>query len=464
MSGTILLVDDDRSMGDMLVRALGKKGFVAKHAGSGNEALAAIEKDSFDVVVTDLNMKGIDGIALCRRIVDSQPDIPVIVITAFGTMETAISAIRAGAYDFITKPFEVETLDIALARAIQHRVLREEVRRLREATRNAAPSEDMIGKSPAMERVYDLLSRVADSDVSVLITGETGTGKELVARAIHRQSKRVGQPFVAINCSAVPETLLESELFGHTKGAFTDARGARKGLFQQANGGTLFLDEIGDMPVALQPKLLRVLQERAVRPVGSDQEFPIDVRVLAATHRELETMVEERNFREDLYYRLNVVAVEMPPLRARGNDVLAIAQHYLSEAAQRSNKNVKGISSDAAERLLSYPWPGNVRELVNCMERAVALTRYESITVEDLPAKVRDHKRTQVVVVAENDEELVSMDEVEHRYIAKVMDAVQGNKTRAAEVLGFDRKRLYRKLEKYGLIAGGTGRVSDPGV
>jgi two-component system response regulator HydG len=284
---------------------------------------------------------------------------------------------------------------------------------------------------------------------------------ERVARAIHRQSKRVGQPFVAINCSAVPESLLESELFGHVKGAFTDARGARKGLFQQANGGTLFLDEIGDMPVALQPKLLRVLQERVVRPVGSDQEFPIDVRVLAATHRELEQMVEERNFREDLYYRLNVVSVEMPPLRARGNDVLALAQHYLVEAAHRSGKSVKGISSEAAERLLAYPWPGNVRELVNCMERAVALTRYDSITVEDLPAKVRDHKRTQVVVVAENEEELVSMDEVEHRYIAKVMEAVQGNKTRAAEILGFDRKRLYRKLEKYGLIAGG-GRMSEP--
>ncbi len=461
MSGNVLLVDDDRSMGDMLVRALGKKGFVARHTSSGVEALQAIEKDSYDVVVTDLNMKGLDGIALCRRIVDSQPDVPVIVITAFGSMETAISAIRAGAYDFITKPFEIDTLDIALARAIQHRVLRDEVRRLREHTRNVTPSEEMIGTSPAMQRVYDLLSRIADSDVSVLITGETGTGKELVARAVHRQSKRVGQPFVAINCSAVPESLLESELFGHTKGAFTDARGARKGLFQQANGGTLFLDEIGDMPVALQPKLLRVLQERAVRPVGSDQEFPIDVRVLAATHRELETMVEERNFREDLYYRLNVVAVEIPPLRARGNDVLAVAQHYLVEAARRSGKSVKGLSPEAAERLLVYPWPGNVRELVNCMERAVALTRFDSITVEDLPAKVRDHKRTQVVVVAENDEELVSMDEVEHRYIAKVMEAVQGNKTRAAEVLGFDRKRLYRKLEKYGLIAGG-GRMSEP--
>ena len=461
MSGNVLLVDDDRSMGDMLVRALGKKGFVARHTSSGVEALQAIEKDSYDVVVTDLNMKGLDGIALCRRIVDSQPDVPVIVITAFGSMETAISAIRAGAYDFITKPFEIDTFDIALARAIQHRVLRDEVRRLREHTRNVTPSEEMIGTSPAMQRVYDLLSRIADSDVSVLITGETGTGKELVARAVHRQSKRVGQPFVAINCSAVPESLLESELFGHTKGAFTDARGARKGLFQQANGGTLFLDEIGDMPVALQPKLLRVLQERAVRPVGSDQEFPIDVRVLAATHRELETMVEERNFREDLYYRLNVVAVEIPPLRARGNDVLAVAQHYLVEAARRSGKSVKGLSPEAAERLLVYPWPGNVRELVNCMERAVALTRFDSITVEDLPAKVRDHKRTQVVVVAENDEELVSMDEVEHRYIAKVMEAVQGNKTRAAEVLGFDRKRLYRKLEKYGLIAGG-GRMSEP--
>jgi two-component system response regulator AtoC len=461
MTGTVLLVDDDRGMGDMLVRALSKKGFGAKHASSGAEALTKLDQESFDVVVTDLNMKGLDGLALCRRIVEKQPDVPVIVITAFGSMETAISAIRAGAYDFITKPFEVDSLDIALARAIQHRALREEVRRLREQSRNVAPSDDMIGSSGAMHRVYDLLSRVADSDVSVLITGETGTGKELIARAIHRQSKRVGQSLVAINCGAVPESLLESELFGHVKGAFTDARGARKGLFQQANGGTLFLDEIGDMPIALQPKLLRVLQERTVRPVGSDVEYPIDVRVIAATHRDLEQMVEDRTFREDLYYRLNVVSVDVPPLRGRGNDVLALAQHYLVATARRNGKNVTGISPEAAERLLGYPWPGNVRELVNCMERAVTLTRFEAITVDDLPAKVRDHKRTQVVVVAENEDELVSMDEVEHRYIAKVMDAVNGNKTRAAEILGFDRKRLYRKLEKYGLVAGG-GRLSEP--
>ena len=460
---SVLIVDDDENMCTTLVRSLDKLGLSAAAVTSAQEALVRLEAEhSFDAVVTDIQMKGMDGIALCERIAESNPELPVIVVTGFGSLEAAIRAIRAGAYDFITKPFDVDALHLTLMRAIQHRALREEVRRLRAEVRTASPSDDIVGRSPPMQRVYDLVGRVADAEVSVLITGETGTGKELVARALHRQSRRVARPFVALNCSAVPEALLESELFGHQKGAFTDARGTRKGLFQHAHGGTLFLDEIGDLPLALQPKLLRALQERTIRPVGADAEIPVDVRVVAATHRDLEQMVEDKTFREDLYYRLNVVTIDLPALRSRGNDVLALAQHYLAIASKRSQKNVVGIRPEAAERLLAYPWPGNVRELVNCIERAVALTRHDELTVEDLPPKVRDHQRRTVVLVPDRLDELVSMDEVERRYLEKVMEAVRGNKTQAAQVLGWDRKRLYRKLEKYGFLPEGSARASEP--
>lgn len=460
---SVLLVDDDENMGTTLVRGLAKLGLTTNVVTSGDEALTMLEGEHrYDAVVTDIQMKGLDGIALCERIAETNPELPVIVVTGFGSLEVAIRAIRAGAYDFITKPFEVDALHMALERAIQHKALREEVRRLRAEVHTASPSDDIVGRSPAMQRIYDLIARVADAEVSVLVTGETGSGKELVARALHRQSRRVARPFVALNCSAVPESLLESELFGHQKGAFTDARGARKGLFSQANGGTLFLDEIGDLPLALQPKLLRALQERVIRPVGADVEVPIDVRVVAATHRDLEQMVEDRTFREDLYYRLNVVSIDVPPLRARGNDVLALAQHYLALASKRSQKDVHGIRPEAAERLLAYPWPGNVRELVNSIERAVALTRHDELTIEDLPPKVRDHQRRTVVVVPDQPDELVHMDEIERRYLEKVMEVVRGNKTQAAHVLGWDRKRLYRKLEKYGFLPEGSHRHSEP--
>ena len=282
------------------------------------------------------------------------------------------------------------------------------------------------------------------------MSGESGTGKELVARALHRRSKRSAGPFVAINCAAMPEQLLESELFGHTKGAFTDARSARPGLFVQAKGGTIFLDEIGDMPVGLQPKLLRALQERTVRPVGGDTETPIDVRVVAASNRDLETAIEERKFREDLYYRINVIHVELPPLRARGADVILLATHYLQHFAVQSQKDVRSLDSEAAEKLSAYAWPGNVRELANCMERAVALTRNESIGIADLPEKIRSYRTSHVLVAATDPTELVPMEEVEKRYILRVLEAVGGNKTLAAQVLGLDRKTLYRKLDRYG--------------
>jgi transcriptional regulator with PAS, ATPase and Fis domain len=300
-----------------------------------------------------------------------------------------------------------------------------------------------------MKAVYDLLERVSDSESTVLVSGESGTGKELVARALHRRSKRHAGPFVAINCAAMPPHLLESELFGHVKGAFTDAKSARPGLFVQAKGGSVFLDEIGDMPLELQPKLLRALQERSLRPVGSEQETPIDVRVIAATNRDLESAIEERKFRDDLYYRINVIHVELPPLRARGGDILLLAQHFLTHFAGQSEKAVSGLEPAAAEQLSAYSWPGNVRELANCMERAVALTRHQSLTVDDLPEKVRNYRSSHVLVAGSDPSELGPLEEVEKRYILRVLEAVGNNKTLAARKLGLDRKTLYRKLERY---------------
>jgi DNA-binding NtrC family response regulator len=301
--------------------------------------------------------------------------------------------------------------------------------------------------------VHEMLSRIADSDSSVLITGESGTGKEVAAKALHRHGRRADGPFVAINCAAMPETLLETELFGHARGAFTDARAARTGLFVQANRGTLLLDEIGDLPLSLQPKLLRALEERVVRPVGSDGEVPFDVRLLASTNRDLETAIEEGRFREDLYFRINVIHVTLPPLRARGSDALLLAQHFLAHDAARAGKRIGAFSPAAAERLLTYAWPGNVRELRNCVERAVALAQYDQIQVDDLPEKIQAYRPSHVLVTSDDPSELVPLEEVERRYILRVVEAVGGNKTLAAERLGIGRKTLYRKLEQYG--AGG---------
>ena len=451
-AGSILLVDDDRDLCETLALGLRKRGYELAWRTSAADALAALDVESYDAVVTDLNMRGSSGIDLCANVVERRPDLPVLVLTAFGSLETAVQAIRAGAYDFIAKPVEMDVLVIALDRAIGTHRLREEVKRLRDqAGRARARPADLVGDSEAMRRVHDLIERIADSEVSVLITGESGTGKELVARALHAQGRRARGPFVAVNCAAVPEHLLESELFGHVRGAFTDAKDARAGLFQQATGGTVFLDEIGDMPLPLQPKLLRVLQERSVRPVGGSHEIPVDVRIVAATNRDLEEAIEERRFREDLYFRINVVQLPLPPLRARGGDVLLLAQHFVNRFASRAGKNVVGISPAAAERMLAYSWPGNVRELQNCIERAVALTRYDHIAVDDLPEKIRDYRRSHILVASDDPSELVPMEEVERRYILRVMEVVQGNKTAAARILGYDRKRLYRKLEKLGI-------------
>jgi two-component system response regulator AtoC len=451
VSGRVLVADDDRSMCELLQAGLARRGFEVTWRTSAAEALAAMSEGDFDVIVTDLNMPGTNGLELCERVTANRPDVPVVVITAFGSMDTAVAAIRAGAYDFITKPFEMDVLRLTLDRAAQHHRLRDEVKRLRQAVTESRGFGEILGSSPPMRQVLDLVNRAAESDATALITGESGTGKELVARALHQHSRRHDGPFIAVSCAAMPEALLESELFGHARGAFTDAKIPRTGLLLQASGGTLLLDEIGDMPLELQPKLLRALEDRRIRPLGENSERPFDVRLVCATNRDLEADVEEKRFRADLFYRINVIHIELPPLRERDGDVLPLAQHFVQHFSRAVGKPVAGVSTAAAEKLLAYSWPGNVRELRNCIERAVALTRFEEIAVEDLPEKVQNYRRSRVVVDLDDTEHLASMEEVERRYILRVLEAAGGQRTRAAQILGLDRKTLYRKLERWGI-------------
>jgi two-component system response regulator HydG len=451
MPHKLLFIDDEPEMRELVKVALTSRGFDVDICESPDEALALLRDSRPDVILTDVNLNGaVSGIDFCRRLTTSRPDIPVVVLTAFGSMELAVGAIRAGAYDFITKPIDMAQLSLLLERAIQLRALRVEVKRLREQVSSPEAFADLIGQSPAIRAVFDLLDRVADSEATVLVTGESGTGKDLVARALHRRSRRREGPFVALNCAALPENLLESELFGHVRGAFTDAKGNKQGLLVGASGGTLLLDEVGEMTPPNQVKLLRALQEKKVRPIGGDNEITFDARVVAATSRDIETDVAEHRFREDLYYRINVVRVRMPPLRARGNDILLIAQAFVERFSRQSGRRIQGISTAAAEKLLSYDWPGNVRELANCTERAVALTQSEELQLEDLPDKIREHSSTQLVLPTDNPAELLSLDELERRYVSRVLRAMNGNKTLTAQVLGLDRRTLYRRLERYG--------------
>ena len=445
----VLIVDDERAMVDAMADDLKGHGLETAVASSADEASAALGREDFDVVVTDLNMRGGSGVELCEYVVKNRSDVPVIVVTAFGSLETAVATLRAGAFDFLTKPFDMQELVIAVERAAQHRLLREEVKRLRRAVEESNSFEELVGGSAPIREVYALIERVAETDATVLISGETGTGKELAARALHRRSRRHDHPMVTVNCAAVPANLLESELFGHVRGAFTDARADRKGLFVQADQGTLFLDELGEMPLEMQAKLLRALEVRAVRPVGGREEVSFDVRLVAATHRDLVASIEAGAFREDLYYRIHVVEITMPPLRARGTDILLLAQTFLGQLARQQGKPVQRISPAVAERLLAYAWPGNIRELRNCVERAVALARFGEIVLEDLPAHVREYRSSHVLLAASDPSELVPLAEVERRYIERVMQAVNGNKRQAAQILGLDRATLYRKLERW---------------
>ncbi len=449
MNGSVLVVDDDVDTAQLLRDGLRRRGLSVNSVHSATDCLARLATDVVDVVVTDIYMTDMTGLELCEQIRARYPDVLSIVITGQSTLDNAIGAIRAGAYDFILKPIKLDTLAVAVGRALAHLLLLRELKHLR-AVVEGDPIDGIAGNSPAIRETIDMVRRVSDSDATVLITGESGTGKELVARAVHRLSPRRSEPFVAVNCAAMPAPLLESELFGHVRGAFTDAKSARPGLFVQAGAGTIFLDEIGEMPGEMQVKLLRVLQERELRPVGGDEELPFHARVLAATNRNLEAEVEHRRFREDLFYRINVVTLHVPPLRARAGDILLLAQHFLRRIAQRINKPVKGFSGPAARMLLDYDWPGNVRELENCIERAVALCRLDEVTVDDLPTKLQQFHATRIVIPAGpagSPDAMITMEEMERRYVRQVLEAVHGNKTHAARILGIDRRSLYRRLE-----------------
>jgi two-component system response regulator HydG len=445
--GRILVVDDVRDEAELMKMLLEKQGYEAVAETSVQAALDAAARDDFEVVLTDLGMGEMSGLELCERLLGTRPDLLVIVVTGQGTLDAVIGAMRTGAYDFLVKPIDPKLVGLSIERALKHQRLQREVVRLRAAT--TPERGQLVGESAAMRRVYDLIDRLGPTEPSVLIHGESGTGKELVARAIHEASARKGKPFVAINCAAVPATLIESELFGHAKGAFTDAKSAREGLFVQAHGGSFFLDEIGDMPLEMQPKLLRALQERVVRPVGASTEVPFDARVIAATNRDLEHEVYQKRFREDLYYRINVVALNLPPLRERGSDVLLLAQSFLDRFGTRANRPGLKLSRPVAEKLLAYGWPGNVRELENCVERMVSLARFDEITVEDLPEKIRAYRSDRFVLAADHTEEILPVEELERRYILRVLKLVEGNKSRAAELLGLDRRTLYRKIERW---------------
>jgi DNA-binding NtrC family response regulator len=450
MTDRILIVDDDEDACALLEANLARLGYQADYTTSPLEAVRMVESVQYAAVLTDLEMAEMSGLTLCEKLLSSAPGTPIIVVTGHSSVETAISAMRAGAYDYITKPVDSKLLGLAIARAVQFARLNREVVTLRQAVverDELAPA--LLGDSPSMRRIGELITRISHSEASVLINGETGTGKELIARAIHNRSARAAAPFVAINCAAVPASLLESELFGHARGAFTDAKTQRHGLFVEASGGTLFLDEIGEMPLDMQAKLLRALQERTVRPLGSNTEVPFDARIMAATHRDLDLEIQERRFRQDLFYRINVVHVELPPLRSRGSDVLKLATHFLNRYAKRAGRDGLMLTPAVAEKLLAYDWPGNVRELENCMERIVTFAAADQVSLDDLPGRVRTFSPHPLSVLPQASEVILSLDEVERRHILRVIKLLDDNKSRAAELLGVDRRTLYRKLERY---------------
>ncbi|MCP9448355.1 MAG: sigma-54 dependent transcriptional regulator [Nitrospira sp.] len=443
--GAILVVDDDADMRELAQDMLRDRGHQVSVAGSGEEALKLLAEEDYAVVLTDLRMKGMQGLELLNRIKREYPEVNVVLMTAFGSVDTAVEAMKHGASDYLTKPVKKDELIRVVERVIREAALRREVDRLRREIRKEYSFHQILGKSKAIQAVFDLIRRVADSPTNVLITGESGTGKELVAKAIHYNSSRKEAPFVPVNCAAIPEQLLESELFGHMRGAFTDAKTDKRGLFEEAQKGTLFLDEISELPLMLQAKLLRAIQEREIRRVGATKPIAVDVRIIAATNLNLADEVKNKRFREDLYYRLNVIELKLPPLRERREDIPLLVDAFLKKCAETGGKPVKGISEAALAMLMDYAWPGNVRELENVIERAVTLSRGEKISPDDLPPAVQG-ARGDRRVLDEAAEKSLPLHEVEKEYIKKILEKTGGNKYQAAHVLGIDRKTLYRKL------------------
>lgn len=444
----ILVVDDDATACAVLAEVLIKAGYTVEMAGGGAEAVEKGQRLPVDLVLTDIQMANMDGMAVLKRFREFSPDTPIILLTAFGTIESAIKAIKSGAYDYVSKPFKKDEVLLTIHRALDQRRLLNENMRYRQEFLDRYQFSNIIGSSQAMIEVYKLVARVASGRSTVLLQGESGTGKELIARAIHYNGPRVNAPFVAVNCAALTESLLESELFGHEKGAFTGAVTVKRGFFEEADGGTILLDEVGDMSPALQAKLLRVLQEQEIRRVGGNQSIPVDVRVLTSTHRDLWSMVKQKQFREDLYYRLNVVTITLPPLRERREDIPMLAYHFLHTCAAANQKRVTGISPEAMLVLQQANWPGNVRELAHTIESAVVVTSHEIILPDDLPVTLR---KSAPAAPASEFSDLVTLQELEKRYLIRVLDETHGNKTEAARLLGIDRRTLYRMAERFGL-------------
>ncbi len=466
-TASILVVEDDEAMRDLLSEELEDAGFEVAAAGGAAAGLEVARSGRFDLVITDLRMPEMDGFDLIRGVM-ALPEPPhVVMITAFGSIETAIRAVKLGAYDYITKPFEIEELLLVADKALGERALRTKVARLQREVEDKYGLGSIIANSQSMRDVVALVRRIAGSTASVLVTGESGTGKELIARAIHYNSTRSNGAFVGVNLAAVPEGLIESELFGHKKGAFTDARADKPGLFVEADGGTIFLDEIGELALPLQAKLLRVLQEHEVRPLGATKNQRVDVRVVAATNKNLEVMLAEGSFREDLYYRLNVIHLDLPPLRSRPEDIVPLAEHVLIQlGAKQTPQRRMRLSPEAQHLLLAYNWPGNVRELMNVLERGVALCQGELIADDDLPPQVREKRPTDLLGAAVA--RRMTLADLEREFIERVLEDEAGNKTRAAQRLGLDRKTLYRKLDEYAKASGElrapSAAESDPGT
>jgi DNA-binding NtrC family response regulator len=458
-TGRVLIVDDEPDVVANWSRVLERDGHRCLGATDGQHALRLLEAEHPDVVLTDLQMPGADGIAVLRRSTDLDPDVAVLVITGHGTVESAVEAMRLGAFDYLLKPLPSnDVLRLAVERGLAQRRLRDENRRLREGLSSQVGFDKVIGKSPAIEAVFELVRKAARSEANILIQGESGTGKELIARAIHANSARAAQVFVPVDCAALPENLLESELFGHERGAFTGADRVKPGMFEVADRGTLFLDEVGELPLGLQTKLLRALQEREVRRVGGTKQIPVDVRLVAATNRDLAESVRKREFREDLFYRVNVIPIPLPTLRERAGDVPLLAYHFLARYSRNREQPLEGIGADALAALEAYPWPGNIRELQNTIERACVLADGPNLRLRDLPEHVRGHGR---VAPAAASGKTLSLREARdtwlraftYEYLTDLLRAHGGNVSQAAKTAGVDRKTLHRLLTKFGVRA-----------